>query len=76
LDSLAAAAAFCMGEGSEQTPLVVITENDKIVFQNTPPTIEELKALSISIEEDLYAPLLNSVSWKSQKYDFSKVKSE
>ncbi len=70
LDSLAVAAVLCMGEGSEQTPLAVIAENDKIVFQNNPPMIEELKVLSISIEEDLYAPLLTSVHWKSQKYNF------
>lgn len=67
LDSLAAAAVFVMGEGDEQTPLALLTDIEKIVFQNESPTMDELKSLSISIEDDLYAPLINSVCWKSQK---------
>lgn len=67
LDSLAAAAVFVMGEGNEQTPLALLTDIEKIVFQNVPPTTDELKSLSIAIEDDLYAPLINSVHWKSQK---------
>jgi dihydrofolate synthase / folylpolyglutamate synthase len=63
VDSLASAAVCVMGEGNEQTPLVLITEIDKLVFQNAPPTDAELQSVVIPLEEDLYAPLLNSVAW-------------
>lgn len=63
LDALAAAAVFCMGEGNEQTPFAVITDISKIEFQSSPPTDEESLQLSIPMEEDLYAPLLQGVSW-------------
>lgn len=67
LDSLAASAVYKMGEGDEQTPLAIITENDKITFQNIPSTEAEVQSISISLEEDLYAPILQSVAWKTQK---------
>ena len=63
LDSLATAAVFVMGEGSEQTPLAVIKAAPKISFLNRVPTIEEQKSIVISMEEDLYAPLLQSAKW-------------
>lgn len=58
LDALAAAAVFCMGEGNEQTPFAVIDEAPSIRFQSLPPSEQEVKQLSINLEEDLYAPLL------------------
>ncbi|HXH55062.1 MAG TPA: coenzyme F420-0:L-glutamate ligase [Gammaproteobacteria bacterium] len=64
LDSLATAAVFLMGEGNEQTPLALITDTEKIVFQDRPPTEEEIKSVSIPLEEDLYAPLIASVNWR------------
>ena len=63
LDSFAVAAVVCMGEGNEQTPLAVIKDAPKAVFQNRPPTQEELQALQIPLEEDLYAPLLANSRW-------------
>lgn len=63
LDSLATAAVFVMGEGNEQTPLAVIKEAPKINFLDRPPTAQEEKSITISIEEDLYAPLLLSGNW-------------
>lgn len=63
LDALAAAAVFCMGEGGEQTPLALITNASKIVFQSTPPTQEQLEHVIISMEEDLYAPLIQRAPW-------------
>lgn len=67
VDSLAAAAVCVMGEGNEQTPLVLIAEADALEFQDIPPSAAELQALVISKEEDLYAPLINSVEWKAYK---------
>lgn len=64
LDSLATAAVFAMGEGNEQTPLALISDTDKIAFQERPPTTEEIKSVSIPLKEDLYAPLVASVNWQ------------
>lgn len=66
VDGLAAAAVCVMGEGQEQTPLVLISEAEKIVFQDRPPSEEECRALSIALEDDLYAPLMTAVAWRSK----------
>ncbi|HQY94355.1 coenzyme F420-0:L-glutamate ligase [Caldilinea sp.] len=66
-DALAAAAVLVMGEGSEQTPLARIAGAPFVEFQNRDPTPEELAALVTSIEDDLYAPLLNGVAWQRGK---------
>lgn len=67
LDSLATTAVFMMGEGDEQTPLALITEIGKPIFQDRPPTEEEVQSISIGIAEDLYAPLLQSAAWKTKQ---------
>lgn len=65
LDGLAAAAVFTMGEGNEQTPLALITDVEKVVFQDREPTAIEVNSISIPLHEDLYAPLINAVDWKN-----------
>lgn len=64
MDSLAAASVAVMGEGAEQTPLAVITDVPMVEFQEKNPTAEELDALQISIEDDVYAAMLKSVQWR------------
>lgn len=73
MDGLAAAAVLIMGEGSEQTPLAVIDDLPAarqglpfVQFQDRNPTQEELDALKISIEEDIYAPILKKASWQKK----------
>jgi F420-0:gamma-glutamyl ligase len=66
-DSLAASAAFVMGEGAEQTPMAIITDIPQVEFQHRNPTQEELNSLIIAKEDDLYAPLLTSVEWEKGK---------
>ncbi|MDO8529283.1 MAG: coenzyme F420-0:L-glutamate ligase [bacterium] len=66
-DSLAAAAVLVMGEGKEQTPLAIIEDVDFVKFKKKNPTAKELKDLRISINDDLYSPLLKSVKWKKGK---------
>ncbi len=66
-DGLAGAATLVMGEGNEQTPLAVISDLSTIEFQDRNPTQEELAALKISMDEDLYAPFLKSVKWQKGK---------
>jgi len=70
-DSLAAAAVAVMGEGNERTPIVIIedlSDNRQVApfvrFQKGNPTKKELNDLKISIDDDLYAPLIKSVRWQ------------
>lgn len=67
LDALATSSVFIMGEGNEVTPIAIISDAPKIEFTNTPPTYEDLKSISISMEDDLYSPLLQSARWISKK---------
>ncbi len=64
IDNLASAAAFVMGEGAEQTPMAVITDIPHIQFTKRNPTQEELEKLRISVEEDLYSPILEKAPWE------------
>ncbi len=63
-DALGAAAALSGGEGNEQTPIVVITDVPFVKFQDRNPTQQEIDDLKISIDDDVYAPVLSSASWK------------
>jgi putative folate metabolism gamma-glutamate ligase len=67
LDALAAASVFAMGEGNEQTPLVIIKDIPHVEFLSRPPTQEEEESIRIPLKDDLYAPLLESVSWVWKK---------
>jgi F420-0:gamma-glutamyl ligase len=64
MQAVTTAAVLEMGEGAEQTPVGVVTDIKDITFQDHAPTQEELAALKIEIEDDVYAPLLTSVSWQ------------
>lgn len=64
MDGLAASAVLSMGEGSEQTPLALIEDVPLVQFQDRNPTEEEIQALRIPLEEDLYASLLKRAPWK------------
>lgn len=66
-DCLASASSVVMGEGKEQTPLAVITDVSFVQFQKRNPTKKELDDLEITLEEDLYSPILKSVRWKKGK---------
>lgn len=63
LDSLTAAAVFCMGEGNEQTPLATITNAPKVEFLDRSPSKEETEEFCMTMENDLYAPLLKNDRW-------------
>ena len=66
-DALAAAAVIEMGEGNEQTPLAVITDVPYIEFQDRNPTHEEIDSMKISLEDDIFEPILKSVKWHKGK---------
>lgn len=64
MDGLASAAVAVMGEGSECTPLAIITEAEFVQFQENDPTPDELDRLKIPLEEDLYTPLIKTAPWE------------
>lgn len=64
LDGLSAAAVVAMGEGNEQTPLAVIEDIPFVQFEEQNPSEEELAQLKIPKDQDIYAPIINSVVWK------------
>ena len=60
---LAAAAVLQMGEGTEQTPVAVLSDLPFVHFQDGDPSPEELATVMIPLDEDLFAPFLQSVQW-------------
>ena len=66
-DGLAASAVLVMGEAREQTPIALITSVPFVRFQDRDPTKKELEALRISMDEDLYGPILKRAPWKRGK---------
>ncbi len=67
MDNLAASATLVMGEGDEQSPIAVI-ENPPVIFQKRNPTKKEIREIRISIEKDLYSPLLKNALWEKGDY--------
>ncbi|MGH7195522.1 MAG: coenzyme F420-0:L-glutamate ligase [Candidatus Saccharimonadales bacterium] len=65
--SLASAAVLAMGEGSEQTPLCVLSDLPFVKFQPRVPSVAELNEIHIKLEEDLFAPFLENAPWKTSK---------
>jgi F420-0:gamma-glutamyl ligase len=64
VQSIATAACLEMGEGNEQRPIAVVSEfQQDIEWLDHVPTKAELDDLSISIEDDLFAPMLTEVDW-------------
>ena len=60
-DSLATAAALCMGESNEQTPLALIEQAPVEFVDEVPPN--EIK---YPVENDLYTPLFKAVGYYKQ----------
>lgn len=63
VDSLAAMGVLLMGEGAEQTPMVIVKGADFIEFTEE----EKFDDLLIPIEEDIYEPLLRVFYKKYEK---------
>lgn len=62
---LAAAAGIEMGEGTEQTPIVVIEDVPFVEFQDRNPTQAELDDYYLpALKDDLFSPFLNQVEWQ------------
>ena len=63
VDALTASAVVVMGEGSEQTPLAVISETSNVEFVDKNPTDREIKELMLTLDEDVYSAPLSQVKW-------------
>lgn len=61
---LAAAGVLAMGEGTEQTPVAIISDFPLVHFMNEDPTPQELDEFFISPKEDLYEPFIGRASWQ------------
>ncbi len=61
---LAGAAVLAMGEGAESTPLAVISDLTMVQFVDRNPLPEELRELTITLEDDIFAPFLTKVRWQ------------
>ena len=64
---LAAAATVAMGEGNERTPLCILSDLPFVEFQSADPTAEELEAIHVRLEDDLFAPFWESQAWQGKK---------
>jgi dihydrofolate synthase / folylpolyglutamate synthase len=64
-EGLAGASVLVMGEGTEQTPLCVMSDLPFVEFQTADPDEDELHEINITMEDDLYAPFLASANWQS-----------
>ncbi len=65
MQSVTVAASLEMGEGAEGTPLGLVEDITDIAFQDHMPTEEELAKLKISLEDDVFAPILTKAEWKT-----------
>lgn len=63
-EALAIAAVYEMGEGNESTPLAIIKDAKDVEFQDQVPSKEEIDFLTITPEDDAYAPILQTADWK------------
>ncbi|PIY80038.1 MAG: putative folate metabolism gamma-glutamate ligase [Candidatus Pacebacteria bacterium CG_4_10_14_0_8_um_filter_42_14] len=63
-EGLAVSANIEMGEGADRKPLVVVEDIPRINFSSQPPSQSELDLFNIAPEDDVYGPLLTSVSWQ------------
>lgn len=64
IDNLACGATLTMGEGAEQTPLAIIQDVPMVTFTGRNPTQEEVDALKIDMDTDVYGDFLKSAPWR------------
>lgn len=67
MQAVTVAGAYEMGEGNESTPMAIVEDIKDIEFLNHAPTTEELQMTKVGLDEDIFAPILTAVDWKSSK---------
>jgi len=63
-DGLAASAVLAMGEGTERTPLALVTDIPFVQFISKSYKPKKNQSFNIGWNEDLYGPLLKAIKWK------------
>jgi F420-0:gamma-glutamyl ligase len=63
-NGLAGIAVTVMGEGAEQTPLVLMQDLPFVSFTDRDPTQDELDNLKLKIESDLYSVFWKNAPWQ------------
>lgn len=64
---LAAAAVLAMGEGTEQTPIAILSDLPFVTFEDHDPTATELAEIMMTPEDDLFVPFLLRAPWQDGK---------
>jgi F420-0:gamma-glutamyl ligase len=62
--SLASAANVVMGEGAEQTPVVLISDIDFVEFTRRDATTEEINMAFVPWDDDIFMPFLKQMPWQ------------
>jgi F420-0:gamma-glutamyl ligase len=62
--SLAVTASYVMGEGNEQTPITLFTDIPSIDFIPHDPTPEDINAIKVDMDDDVYYALLKNAPWQ------------
>lgn len=65
VSGLAAAAVVTMGEGTEQTPIALISNVDFVKFNQNDPSQDDIAAMNVSLEDDFFEPILKSLPWQA-----------
>ena len=64
-DGLAAAAVLAMGEGSEQTPIALMTDVEFVKFESKPSrSKKQFSSFEVPMEQDMYAPFFARMKWR------------
>lgn len=58
-DAIAVASVLAMGEGNEQTPIVIISDISGIVFDEHAPTEKERTEFFVNPEDDIFSPIID-----------------
>ncbi|MBI2420718.1 MAG: coenzyme F420-0:L-glutamate ligase [Candidatus Levybacteria bacterium] len=67
LENLAGASVAVMGEGSEQTPIAIISDIGFVKFKKGNPSQKELSENYVKFEDDLFYELFNNKLWVKGK---------
>jgi F420-0:gamma-glutamyl ligase len=62
--SIVTAGTLEMGEGDECTPIAIVKEVKDMVFCDHVPSQNEIDETRVSIQDDIFAPLLTKVPWQ------------
>jgi F420-0:gamma-glutamyl ligase len=69
---LAAAAVVVMGEGTEHTPIAIVSDIPFVQFQPHDPSSKDLEEMRLSIKDDFFSMFLSTVDWRKGGHGIQK----